>query len=911
MMYLSRWADGLLTVVLLTLVAAAPFALGGVHRTAFVTLELLTFTLPGIWGLKIWSEAPGRPRFAVESRSWRRCALAILAVTVMLLLQLTPLPPRVLRAVTPGTYRIYQVSFPGWPATPPAQTVAPLLLNDRGSAAGLALDQSGPGSWFAHRRWRTLTLAPAVSAASLIEWLALATLFGVILLYPFGLVGEREAESRFYRSVVLGVLGLTAILCAIALCQLAWWNGKLLWLIVPQDWGKPMVGVPLRASGPFVDPDHFADFIAMTLPTAVLMALFPSPLVSRAHRANLRVGAALVALLDALALLFSLSRAGWIAAAAGTLAALLLVGQRLDSPQRSRRWGLIGVGVAAVGVMAATLFFAAGPQGRAMVAERVSLSLAGDDLSVRHRFEAVRDTLPMIADFPLFGVGLGAWPDLFRHYARPPWSPFFARQTGNDYVQFAAESGMVGVILAGWLVAAMIMALRAGRRLDPRRFPLFAGLCGGLLAVALHEAFDFSLHTPANAILLTVTLALAMRMALAPTAEPTTRLAARRSRRSYACAAAALVMAVALGALTLAQDGRAYPYGVSAVTDPIAAARLLLAHPAMSTAHLRLLALGGARITAATRFQQLAIAVWLDPNNPRARDAYARELLQFGREGAGLRAVTESVYRAPRLGLHDYLAPAAIPWLLPRQQDAVAAGFERAVGAGFPGASRELVTFYDALGRYVDSAHLCERLAAASRSLDDQVEYDVIAGREYASAGDTSAAQRALQRAIALAPADSRPYVELARAVDGPAGRLNELRATLAQGQRAGADPYALDLALADGAAVAGDRAIEESALREALTYRPSFALAMRLGDLYMAEGNFARAAAVFDDAAALENRAEAYLALGAAEEAQFDYVAAERAYARARALAPGDTHVAQVYAQFERRASASGEAAP
>src|SRR6266516_2980729 len=56
----------------------------------------------------------------------------------------------------------------------------------------------------------------------------------------------------------------------------------------------------------------------------------------------------------------------------------------------------------------------------------------------------LKDSLGMLREFALFGVGLGSWPELFPRYQTPPWSSLFYREAHNDYIELLAETGLVG-----------------------------------------------------------------------------------------------------------------------------------------------------------------------------------------------------------------------------------------------------------------------------------------------------------------------------------------------------------------------------------------------------------------------------------------------------------------------------------
>jgi hypothetical protein len=80
-----------------------------------------------------------------------------------------------------------------------------------------------------------------------------------------------------------------------------------------------------------------------------------------------------------------------------------------------------------------------GPSGRNLTDVRLAETIS-TGLSLSERGMLYRRTLAMIHDFPLFGVGMGAWGELFTRYVSPPWSQFFYyRETHNDYLPHSAS----------------------------------------------------------------------------------------------------------------------------------------------------------------------------------------------------------------------------------------------------------------------------------------------------------------------------------------------------------------------------------------------------------------------------------------------------------------------------------------
>ena len=106
--------------------------------------------------------------------------------------------------------------------------------------------------------------------------------------------------------------------------------------------------------------------------------------------------------------------------------------------------------------------FIIGPTGREQVDSRLEQTVR-QDAGFWGRIAIWKDTIPMIRDFPLFGVGLGAWPEMFPRYRRAPWSADFYREAHNDYLQILAETGVAGFALLGWFFVMTVRAIFQGK----------------------------------------------------------------------------------------------------------------------------------------------------------------------------------------------------------------------------------------------------------------------------------------------------------------------------------------------------------------------------------------------------------------------------------------------------------------
>ncbi len=514
-MHLATICDRLFTVGILFLTLSTPFAFGTVHPWAYTTMEVAIFGLVIVWCVKVIVRGK---ELGVRS-GWEKTdtphALRLTPYVVPLALfialcvfQLTPLPPGLLRALSPQTFEAYTQILPDWPDTVPyseldqmseirGQRSADARDATNSSNANNAIDtknitnainpqseiqnpkskiENSPGSsrltpnasrLGAPQTWLPLSLAPFLSKIDLLKFAAYAALFFLIWLYPFQKpFADFEfrnsdsgffilsPEQRFLRSVFFAILGTGLLVATVGFIERFTWNGKILWFFVPYSWGQPMPGVP-RASGPFVNPDHFANYLSVIFPIALSCALFRTSIVSKLSQQALRFFCALTTFLLFTGILLSISRAGWISALLGLVVLAWLspwggVGGKREAGSREERsevrsrtsdpgglrssvtgqWtrfnGRRASAIARASLIVLCLLlivslFFIGSEGREQVDARLGETF-GQDLSLSGRMDIWKDSVRMIRDFPAFGVGLGAWPELGFRYQRGPWS---------------------------------------------------------------------------------------------------------------------------------------------------------------------------------------------------------------------------------------------------------------------------------------------------------------------------------------------------------------------------------------------------------------------------------------------------------------------------------------------------------
>ena len=134
---------------------------------------------------------------------------------------------------------------------------------------------------------------------------------------------------------------------------------------------------------------------------------------------------------------------------------------------------------------------------------------ARGEQSVEERAEPFLYAVPLVRTYPWLGSGGGTFYVVFPGYRSQEVVSFFDF-VHNDYVQFAVESGMVGLALLGLLVLStlrIVLKTQSERR-DPLARGVAFGVTMGIISLMIHSWVDFNLQIPANALTFVVLLAM-------------------------------------------------------------------------------------------------------------------------------------------------------------------------------------------------------------------------------------------------------------------------------------------------------------------------------------------------------------------------------------------------------------------
>lgn len=454
-----------------------PFAFGAVHPWAFAALEIHIALLVMAWMLR--AVAGRQP---LLSTSWPKTRLlpwctrlSLLFFIATLALQLLPISPNLLYDLSRPTYDLYHSFHPNWPHVPV-----------------------------------TLSLHPYATHLGLMKALAYLGLFAFAI--------DHLRTEHLIRQAI-GVITLTAAAAAlIGICQ------HFAGLSAIYGWRDASYA---HFFGPFLNRNHFAAYQTMAILTGLALWLALSNRnrqpCSRDTPAAANLAApfaepqfiSLALLLFALALMtgalaLTLSRGGVLSFFAGLSLFTLLHRQSRKRRGRHAHWRLVWIFVG-LGLM--SLWLGLGP-----LIERFWQSFSGHtEPGWGDRRAVYAATWAMVKDFPVFGIGLGAFPVIFPRY-QPDAVTLRYLQAHSDILQLLAEMGTVGLLTCLGAGSGLVVGMVNAWRQSQSELALSVVPAGfaAMATITLHSCVDFSLRIPANAVLLTVILAITQRCANLP-----------------------------------------------------------------------------------------------------------------------------------------------------------------------------------------------------------------------------------------------------------------------------------------------------------------------------------------------------------------------------------------------------------
>jgi O-antigen ligase len=499
-------SDKIIESGIIFLIIFTPLAFGTVHVWAYTLMELTVIILLLVWlfkmaisyRLQVTNENPEKssnfqPSAFSPQPIRTPLTLPLLLFLCLILFQMLPLPPSVIKHLSPNTYNLYKQTLPGYDVNRKSLTVN----RDNRITNNKSTNND--------RNWRPISIC---RHATKTEFFKILAYIGVFFLITNNLMTGNQV-----RRLVLTIIIMGAIVAFVGLLQMLSGTDKIYWF-----W-ESKYRISSCYFGPYVSHNHFAGYMEMVIPLSLGLLIAQLLNYSITHGGSWRYRLSTldswlstrVLLIFAIiimiaSLFFSLSRGGIISF---LLSMVLFVNFLLFSRKKRRKTSILLISIFSISLIF-LIWLGVSP-----IIERLStLSDLESQSSYTYRKVVAKDTLSLIKDFPTFGCGLGNFQHLYPKYQSEEVKQFFWDHTHNDYLEYLSEVGVIGSIIV--LIGIGLFLIKVIKRWREREDPYVKGITLGvltaLIAIMCHSISDFNLHIPANAMLLAIILGLAVNV---------------------------------------------------------------------------------------------------------------------------------------------------------------------------------------------------------------------------------------------------------------------------------------------------------------------------------------------------------------------------------------------------------------
>ena len=272
-----------------------------------------------------------------------------------------------------------------------------------------------------------------------------------------------------------------------------------------------------EATGTYINRNHYAGMLEMILPFSLALLFFEygklrrtgsaaagtiKQLPTRQTLQKLVLCLSIAVVLFA-GLLFSRSRMGIVAGSASLLVIFALAGA---SRFQERMGILLSLLFVAISICLA-IWIGPGP-----IVERFADVQQEFSKSEQSRLSIWRDARTLARQDPIFGTGLGTFPVAYTA-VQTTFPGQFVNHAHNDYLELAIDLGLPAALILFavifFILARAVRTFLSASALFERSVAL--GCAGSIVAILLHSLADFNLYIPANAVLFSTILGMALR----------------------------------------------------------------------------------------------------------------------------------------------------------------------------------------------------------------------------------------------------------------------------------------------------------------------------------------------------------------------------------------------------------------
>ena len=443
------------------LILFAPLAFGSVHVWAYTVLELSVFTLLLLFITKYLFSLFNSHRIEIGI-PMIKVNIVFCLFAFLIVIQMIPVPSQIIKLLSPNRFRLYET-----------------ILPEKSNMLSISI--------YCHQ--------------TKLELFKLISYFGVFFL------GLKlfDSKKKIKRAVI--VIFVAGVLEAfLGIFQMLTKSNKIFWF-----WQSAYKKGGYFGS--FVNPNHFAVYMGITTCMGIGLLLsrpkipfYPSE-ESWRHYLNrfesyISKNILLVFLITIMgsSIFLSLSRGGILCFLFALIFIFLLQGIRASKRKRAI--------VIIVPLILAFLTWVGIDPVLKELSTLLKLTKAAPQRPV-----AWKDSLRIIKDYPLVGVGWGNFQNIFPLYKDPSLKRSFWDHAHNEYIEYAVDTGIVGFLLFYgavflcffWIIKRWI------KRSETFSLGITLGGISSMFLLFMGNAFTFNLHIPAIAFTFFLIMALTTR----------------------------------------------------------------------------------------------------------------------------------------------------------------------------------------------------------------------------------------------------------------------------------------------------------------------------------------------------------------------------------------------------------------
>ncbi len=440
-----RWLVRGARAVVLAVMVFCPMAFGTSEVWSMTLAQVLIFSAALLYLVALLPSGPASTMYQTPG------ILPLALLGALVLMQLLPLPPSILKVLSPGTAQVYAGTI--W--------------------------QLAPDSWM------PLTLHYANTLGELFRY---GTCF-VLYVLSVQLLSQR----KFLQRMPIVLAALAGSIAFLAILQKFSAPDKLYWF-------RQVEGGSV--TGPWVYRNHFAGYMELLLPLVLALFLYSRPCVQyhlpwrqrvveffTLPEFNQHIFYGLAAILMALSVFVSLSRGGIISMSLSLIVCIFMVSGQAGM-SASRIWGCV------VGLL---ILLGVSWLGWHPIMERFGGMIHAQGGLELNRLLIWRDAVGILRDFPIWGAGFGSFIDVFRPYRTIPGSLVYDH-AHNDYLELLTDGGLLAGLLVLWFFIQLFRSVFRVLKTRQDRYCVHVALgsFAGLVALLIHSFSDFNLHNGAN-----------------------------------------------------------------------------------------------------------------------------------------------------------------------------------------------------------------------------------------------------------------------------------------------------------------------------------------------------------------------------------------------------------------------------